>query len=55
MFYICTEIKQLIIGHNNSRQAFFAFSDKAETPLCKGSVLQIYGYFPDYQIKMFDN
>jgi len=47
--------KVLEIGHKNSRQALNVFSAKADTPLCKGNGLQIYGFLPDYLTKTLEN
>jgi len=56
MFYIfAPEINKVLeIGHKNSRQALNVFSAKADTPLCKGNGLQIYGFLPDYITKVLD-
>jgi hypothetical protein len=46
---------KLEIGQKNSRQALNVFSAKADTPLCEGNGLQIYGFLPDYLTKMLEN
>ena len=56
MFYIfAPELIKLVIGHKNSRQALNVFSAKADTPLCEGNGLQIYGFLPDYLTKTLEN
>ena len=55
VYIFAPEIKQVRIGHKNSRQAKFAFSDKPNEPICEGNGLQIYGILPDSRAKQVNN